>query len=66
MFAVIYRMCSLANVDRGNSADKLRPRSSKVSSKVSCQKNSSVAMDVLVFVFCSDEFVITCRSRYSK
>ena len=54
MFAVICRMCSLTNVDRGNSADKLQPRSIKVS----CQKNSNVAMDVMVFIFYSDELVI--------
>jgi hypothetical protein len=31
MFAIIRRMCSLTNVERGGSADKIQPRNIKVS-----------------------------------
>ena len=42
------------NVERGNIADKLQPSNINVSFK----NNSHVAVDLLVFVFYSDQMVI--------
>ena len=42
------------NVERGNIADKLQPRNINVS----FNKNSNVAIDVIIFTFYSDQLVI--------
>jgi hypothetical protein len=42
------------NVERGNIADKLQPRNMNVS----FNKNSNFAIDLLVFIFYSDQMVI--------
>ena len=42
------------NEERGNPADKLQPRNINVS----FQNNSNVRMDLMVFIFYSDELLI--------
>ena len=50
------------NVERGNLADKLQP----TNINVSFQNNSNFAMDLMEFLFYSDELVINVRNRYGS
>ena len=46
------------NVERGNPGDKIQPRNINFS----FQNNSSVPMDLMVFIFYSDELVIDAET----
>jgi hypothetical protein len=51
----------LVNVERSNRADKLQLRSANAN--ISLNNNSVVPIDVMVFIFYSDEFVIDVETE---